>query len=528
MTCLERLLGRPPKICILSFSTIPDDPRVRRQGDAFFEAGWSVVAIGLPGWRSAPPAWPVYAYNEPIVTSTAGRDPCADTSSTSEERVPAAVSTSPVDSVPCLAAPSANGIAGRGQEYLASTDKSRFERAKEAFKRVAPSPVFGLAKRTYAHGLRARARIRIAYYTLRHYVLFRPKQIVLQRYSMAQEQFQVLRLTIDPRRGAEIYLQRYEIRRFLETASGFDADIFLANDWHMLPVAMALAERQGAKFCYDTHEYALEEYKYRLYFRLFLRPLARAIEGRGLREALVASTVSSGIAKELEREYRLGRPVFVIRNMPYRQDVLRRPVGSQIVVLYHGLVVQDRGLEECVRSVAFLRPEFRLLFRGPGTADYIDRLKAIARECGVADRVEFAQPVKMTDLIRAAASADIGISTPPRTSKHNLYALPNKFFEYVQAGLALCVCDIPDYAKLVREYDLGVLIKEVTPAAIAEALNSFTRESLNEYKKRSIEAAGVLNWETERNRLIDSYTKALESSLALKETALCSQSARAA
>jgi predicted metal-binding protein len=98
----------------------------------------------------------------------------------------------------------------------------------------------------------------------------------------------------------------------------------------------------------------------------------------------------------------------------------------------------------------------------------------------------------------------------------------------VQAGLALCVCDIPDYAKLVREYDLGVLIKEVTPAAIAEALNSFTRESLNEYKKRSIEAAGVLNWETERNRLIDSYTKALESSLALKETALCSQSARAA
>lgn len=527
MTCLERLLGRPPKICILSFSAIPDDPRVRRQGDAFFEAGWSVVAIGLPGSRSALPAWPVYAYNEPIATSTAGGDSCAGTSSTSEERVPAAVSTSPVDAVPCLAAPSANGIAGRGREYLASTDESRFARAKKAFKRIAPSPVFGLAKRTYAHGLRARARIRIAYYTLRHYVLFRPKQIVLQRSSAIREQFRVLWLTVDPRRAAETYLQRYEIRRFLEAASGFDADIFLANDWHMLPVAMALADRQGARFCYDTHEYALEEYKYRIYFRLFLRPLARAIEGRGLRNALVASTVSSGIAKELEREYHLRRQVLVIRNMPYRQDATWRPAGSQIVVLYHGLVVQDRGLEECVRSVAYLRPEFRFVFRGPGAADYLDRLKTIARECGVADRVEFAQPVKMTDLIRAAANADIGISTPPRTSKHNLYALPNKFFEYIQAGLALCVCDIPDYAKLVQEYDLGILIKEVTPAAIAEALNSFTGESLNEYKKRSVQAAEVLNWETERNRLVDSYTKALESSFAF-ETAPRSQSARAA
>ena len=33
---------------ILALSAIADDPRVRRQGDAFHHAGWSVVAIGLP------------------------------------------------------------------------------------------------------------------------------------------------------------------------------------------------------------------------------------------------------------------------------------------------------------------------------------------------------------------------------------------------------------------------------------------------------------------------------------------------
>ncbi len=40
---------------ILFFFRNPDDPRVRRQGDLLTEAGWQVVAIGLPGARSSQP-----------------------------------------------------------------------------------------------------------------------------------------------------------------------------------------------------------------------------------------------------------------------------------------------------------------------------------------------------------------------------------------------------------------------------------------------------------------------------------------
>ncbi len=46
-----------PAICVLSLSPIADDPRVRRQGEAFHRAGWTVIAVGLPGARSPEPGW---------------------------------------------------------------------------------------------------------------------------------------------------------------------------------------------------------------------------------------------------------------------------------------------------------------------------------------------------------------------------------------------------------------------------------------------------------------------------------------
>lgn len=50
---------RTPRIALVSHSAIADDPRVRRQGDAFAAAGWEVTAIGLDGASSPPPHWRV-------------------------------------------------------------------------------------------------------------------------------------------------------------------------------------------------------------------------------------------------------------------------------------------------------------------------------------------------------------------------------------------------------------------------------------------------------------------------------------
>jgi glycosyltransferase involved in cell wall biosynthesis len=54
-----------PRIGLLALTPIPDDPRVRRQGDAFVNAGWQVQGFGLSGGVSAPTNWPICAVAAP-------------------------------------------------------------------------------------------------------------------------------------------------------------------------------------------------------------------------------------------------------------------------------------------------------------------------------------------------------------------------------------------------------------------------------------------------------------------------------
>jgi hypothetical protein len=58
------VLDRQPCICVLALSPIADDPRVRRQADAFHRAGWRVMAVGLPGTHSPDPEWRIVTRDE--------------------------------------------------------------------------------------------------------------------------------------------------------------------------------------------------------------------------------------------------------------------------------------------------------------------------------------------------------------------------------------------------------------------------------------------------------------------------------
>lgn len=399
-----------PRIGLICLSAIPDDPRVRRQGELFNARGWDVVAVGLPGARSSLPSWS------------------------------------------CLAIES-----GRTATLLTPGG-------------AALRKIGRLARRALDAAL----------------------------------------VYLDPKHAEVAYWRLNEAFSALyELAKRERVDIWLANDWTVLPIAQRLAAEQGVPYAYDTHELAVDEYAHRLRWRLLQRPMIAAIEQAGIAGAVLTSCVSQGIADRLRQVYNLPGAPLLIRNMPQYQALPYRPSGEMIEVLYHGVINDGRGLEACIDSVALWRPEFRLTIRGPGPAEYLAALSTRIEAAGLGGRVLLVPPIAMVDLVKEAARFDIGLFALPGHSQQNVHVLPNKFFEYTMAGLALCVSNLPEMAALLRQYHLGRLIPEVTAQAIADAINGFDRADIDAYKGNALEAAKVLNWWAEADRFYAAIEQAI-------------------
>ncbi|MCK7498407.1 MAG: hypothetical protein MZW92_53080 [Comamonadaceae bacterium] len=113
----------------------------------------------------------------------------------------------------------------------------------------------------------------------------------------------------------------------------------------------------------------------------------------------------------------------------------------------------------------------------------------------------------MTALIQDAAAADVGIHALPKSSRQNDFALPNKFFQYTMADLALCVTDLAEMSALLRERDLGVPIAETTPRGIAAAVNGLDRETIERCRANARRAAQELCWESESRKLVEACAR---------------------
>ncbi|AWM88727.1 glycosyltransferase [Microvirga sp. 17 mud 1-3] len=277
-----------------------------------------------------------------------------------------------------------------------------------------------------------------------------------------------------------------------------------ANDWTTLPLALDAKARFGARIVYDSHEMAIAEYEHSLKWRIAALAHVRAIEGRGIRAADAVITVSPGIAEALAEAYPgLPKPA-IIRNVPAAALAPFRPVGERIEVLFHGLLRDNRGLEAILDSLPRWRSEFRLTLRGQAAPAYLAALKARAEARGVADRVRFEPAVAPQEVVSRAAEADVGLCILPDSSRHNRFALPNKLFEYLAAGLAVVTSPLPDMAEIVTRFECGRLAADDADA-ITETINSLDRPALDRMKRQALAAAAALSWDREREVLTGLY-----------------------
>jgi asparagine synthase (glutamine-hydrolysing) len=306
------------------------------------------------------------------------------------------------------------------------------------------------------------------------------------------------------------FWRRQIIRAFADSKPEYRPDIVLGHDYFTADIAVEVGKKFGLPVVVDCHEYALGQYAHDPHWLKRHQAVVRQLQDHLFPQLDGLTAVCDGIAELIASDHSLRCTPRVVRSLPFFSEQPFRPTGEVVTVLYHGEIFPSRALHVAVRSLRLWRPEFRLVLRGYGDPAYIKHLREIATEVGVADRLEIHPPVAFDQIVPAANEADVGYFVHMDVSPQRRFALPNKFFEYVMAGLALVVSDLPEMARLVREHDLGVLVPECDEESIARAINSLDRASIDEMKRHSLSAAKVLNWDVEKETMMSLYREILE------------------
>jgi hypothetical protein len=143
-----------------------------------------------------------------------------------------------------------------------------------------------------------------------------------------------------------------------------------------------------------------------------------------------------------------------------------------------------------------------------GDARHIQYLKSRADGC---NWIQFKPPVSFEHIVPMLSGYDMGFYLLQPTGFNTLFALPNKFFEFIQARLAVAVGPSPEMASIVRKFGLGVVADGFSVEEMVATLERLTPDDVAGMQAAANRAAAELCWEQESLRLRTVFESALGS-----------------
>ena len=280
------------------------------------------------------------------------------------------------------------------------------------------------------------------------------------------------------------------VRHAAEVLKDHEFSLIVANDINTLP--LALMYRRGAKVLFDAHEYAPRQLESWFLWRFFLRKYIEYLCRTRIPLVDAMTTVGPAIGKEYEREFGV-RPSIVLNAPRYHAMAYSQRDERVIRMIHHGSAARYRRLEIMIDAVAQLDERFRLDFMlVPGHSNYVDRLR---KRAACDPRIGFIPPVSPERIVERIASYDVSLCTYAPHSFNARYALPNKFFDSLQARLCIAIGPLPEMKRLVERYDCGVVADDFTAKALAESLNKLDRRRVEVCRRAAEVAATELCYE---------------------------------
>lgn len=328
--------------------------------------------------------------------------------------------------------------------------------------------------------------------------------------------------SIEGVRFSRVKLKTYSLPRFLNAIKFVEMvirlrrrygkfDIWIANDFEALVLYYLVRLIGGrSKLLYDSHE--LQSY------REGISPLKgkfiRWMEALVLSRKSVVFNVSPGIVDIYNREFGLEHQKLIM-NLPERNhaktngNIFRTqwsiPEDSTIFLI-QGRLGRNRGLEILLSAFEELDNRCVLVVMGYGPLK--DLTVNAADRC---ENIYYQEAVPHEKIMEYTSSADWGISNVRNTCLNHYHCLPNKVFEYIQAGIPIISNDLGDIADLLRKEHLGLVMdgenKEDVKRTMRQARDMGTAKFTENLRK----AASKYYWGAQEEDILESLQFVLEN-----------------
>lgn len=280
-----------------------------------------------------------------------------------------------------------------------------------------------------------------------------------------------------------------------EGSDEFKFDVVLANDWNTLPIACRISGLNRSKLIYDTHELATREFEDSLKWKLMLLPLIKTIERKYIKKADLVSSVTPMITNEIKEKYNL-KNVISVKNIPRLRkldNLIQVEAKYPLRIYHHGVYIKSRDIESFIEAVIYFKDKYELYVRLVGDTT------ELRKKYSNSENVFFLEPVSSNEVLRSCTSYHIGMPSVYPANKNYEYCLPNKFYEYVLAGLPVIISAENIVMKeYVTKHKLGFIAEKHTKNEFIKVLDViFLKDiidSRKEVKKYKLKLSAIKEW----------------------------------
>lgn len=287
------------------------------------------------------------------------------------------------------------------------------------------------------------------------------------------------------------------------------ADLLVSNDLDTLLANYTISRIKHKPLVYDSHEYFLGMPE--LMGRSSVQSIWRSIEKIIFPRLKTIITVNKSIASLYEKAY--NKKLHVVRNVSPMLHQSRKatkkelglPENKTIFILQGAGINMDRGAEEAIQAMQYVQDAVLLII---GSGDLFSLLPSIIHKYGLDKKVIVKNKMPYAELMQYTLNSDFGLSMDKDTNINYRFSLPNKLFDYIQAGLPILGSDLPELARIIRDYDIGVIFERHNPQEIGNIMTGMMtdKDAQHVWRRNLKRASEELCWEKESQVLKEIYS----------------------